>query len=577
MPAYNPINRTLPPKDTQTYVVTKNGKDQHANVLQRRKGEIYVHYFNTDKRLDDWVPEDTVHLLEEQPQASSSSNVPNGRKRKRKQQPGRVGSSTSPVRQDSVETAVEEPEPEPPLLQEDVQLTEEEFDYQKHKQMTGQRNYDKVNFGTWQIKTWYHSPYPLSDVDVDDDSATTTTPAIRVAGVGRGHGNARPQASRNNDIYVGSLGRTQVITERPLLWVCDRCFKYMADGPTWDIHAKTCDRMHPPGKKVYHRGAHVIWEVDGAKDKLYCQNLSLFGKLFIDTKTLFFDCENFLFYILTDADSTRDHVLGFFSKEKTSYDDYNLACIITLPPYQRKGYGMLLIEFSYELSRRAGKVGTPERPLSDLGLRSYLTYWVSTLIRYFRRLLSVVPPENSALISRNKMPDLNQLRSPSRDSEESIVRIKRRKSTKGWDGEVVDPGVALAPIEMMTGASFRMLVTKMRAIETLANADGSATSHVVVKCTLVDIANATNLRVEDTAFALNECGLLVRRYKGNINPHANGHGAGRTTSGLFGRGIREGEEVEVEEVIMVTREMVEAVAKDRKVKKACMELAHVVC
>lgn len=28
MPAYNPINRTLPPKDTQTYVVTKNGKDR---------------------------------------------------------------------------------------------------------------------------------------------------------------------------------------------------------------------------------------------------------------------------------------------------------------------------------------------------------------------------------------------------------------------------------------------------------------------------------------------------------------------------------------------------------------------
>ena len=38
----------------------------------------------------------------------------------------------------------------------------------------------------------------------------------------------------------------------------------------------------------------------------------------------------------------------------------------------------------YELSRRAGKIGTPERPLSDLGLRSYLTYWVSTLIRFFR-------------------------------------------------------------------------------------------------------------------------------------------------------------------------------------------------
>jgi hypothetical protein len=28
------------------------------------------------------------------------------------------------------------------------------------------------------------------------------------------------------------------------------------------------------------------------RGQLYCQNLSLFGKLFIDIKTLFFDCDN---------------------------------------------------------------------------------------------------------------------------------------------------------------------------------------------------------------------------------------------------------------------------------------------
>ena len=43
--------------------------------------------------------------------------------------------------------------------------------------------------------------------------------------------------------------------------------------------------------------------------------------------------------------------LGYFSKEKESSEDYNVACILTLPPYQRKGFGKLLIEFSYILSK----------------------------------------------------------------------------------------------------------------------------------------------------------------------------------------------------------------------------------
>lgn len=44
------------------------------------------------------------------------------------------------------------------------------------------------------------------------------------------------------------------------------------------------------------------------------------------------------------------------SQEKASDDGYNLACILTLPAYQRKGYGKFLISMSYELSKLEQKV-----------------------------------------------------------------------------------------------------------------------------------------------------------------------------------------------------------------------------
>ena len=48
--------------------------------------------------------------------------------------------------------------------------------------------------------------------------------------------------------------------------------------------------------------------------QMYCQNLCLLAKLFLDHKTLYFDVEPFLFYILTEVDRHGCHLVGYFSK-----------------------------------------------------------------------------------------------------------------------------------------------------------------------------------------------------------------------------------------------------------------------
>ena len=98
-----------------------------------------------------------------------------------------------------------------------------------------------------------------------------------------------------------------------------------------------CTWKHPPGNEIYRKNHLSVFEVDGEKHKVYCQHLCLMAKLFLENKTLYFDVEPFLFYVMTKADGCGCHILGYFSKEKHSSQNYNLSCIVVLPQHMRKG------------------------------------------------------------------------------------------------------------------------------------------------------------------------------------------------------------------------------------------------
>lgn len=84
-----------------------------------------------------------------------------------------------------------------------------------------------------------------------------------------------------------------------------------------------------------------------------------------------------------------------------SWDNNNLACILVFPPWQRKGLGALLMGASYEISRREGILGGPEKPISDLGKKGYKRFWSGEIARWLLGLENTAqqepqPPQASA-------------------------------------------------------------------------------------------------------------------------------------------------------------------------------------
>jgi len=320
----------------QTYMV-RRGDDTwcHAEVIQKRVNEannsyeFYVHYENFNRRLDEWVQRDRIMVN------SNYDGLEQGENGHDLAETDRKITRNQKRKHDEINH---------------VQKTYAEMDpttaalEKEHEALTKVKYIDRVQIGRFEIDTWYFSPYPED------------------------------------------YGKC------PKLWICEFCLKYMKLEKTYRFHQGECSIRTPSGKEIYRKGTLSIFEVDGKDFKLYCQNLCLLAKLFLDHKTLYFDVEPFIFYILCEIDRYGAHIVGYFSKEKESPDGNNVACILTLPPYQRKGYGKLLIAFSYELSKLEQVTGSPEKPLSDLGKLSYRSYWswvLLEILRNFRGTLSI--------------------------------------------------------------------------------------------------------------------------------------------------------------------------------------------
>jgi len=244
----------------------------------------------------------------------------------------------------------------------------------EHEEITKVKNINTIEIGRYEVDTWYFSPYP-------------------------------EEFSKCDKLYI-----------------CEFCLKYMKKKKTLNRHKLKCELRHPPGNEIYRSGSLSIFEVDGKKNKIYCQNLCLLAKLFLDHKTLYYDVEPFLFYIMTECDNRGCHMVGYFSKEKNSQEDYNLACILTLPPYQRKGYGKMLIAFAYELSKKEGKVGTPEKPLSDLGHLSFRSYWTQVLLEILRK--------HRGNLSIKDISDMTAIK-----TEDIISTLQSLNLIKYWKGQ----------------------------------------------------------------------------------------------------------------------------------------------
>lgn len=246
-----------------------------GDISRVQNWEYYVHYVDFNRRMDEWITIDRIVKLPSVAniQGEKSSQAPGGAP-----VPG-VESEDSDVEMSEGGASSEGDESNAVIaptrvidLEHDEHEGMDAAALREHEEVTKVKNIRNVLLGRHIMECWYFSPYP-------------------------------------KEIYPhGPID---------CLFVCEFTFRFFCTrNELVRFQQKSAVTRHPPGNEIYRDSSVSMFELDGAVEKVYCQNLCYFAKLFLDHKTLYWDVDPFLFYVLATRDERGYHPVGFFSKEK---------------------------------------------------------------------------------------------------------------------------------------------------------------------------------------------------------------------------------------------------------------------